>query len=91
MTHIQESLSITDAEVSMVFERAQDIVLKPALEFLSLPVIRTQPVQAKIAYLQQKLGLHVSRPTQAIRRASFEISRAFRRDGLGCTPRHPGA
>ena len=58
MSHIQDSLSITDAEVSMVFERAQDIVLKPALEFLALPVIRTQPVTAKVAYLQQKLGLH---------------------------------
>ena len=33
-------------------------MIKPALEFLALPVIRQQPVDAKVQYLRQKLGLH---------------------------------
>jgi len=68
MAHIQESLAITDAEVPMVFERAQDIILGPALEFLSLPMMRQQPVEAKVKYLRQKMGLH-----------DEDIARAFER------------
>ena len=33
-------------------------MIKPALEFLALPAMRKQPVDAKVQYLQQKLGLH---------------------------------
>lgn len=44
--------------VPTVFDRAQEIMIKPALEFLALPVMQKQPVDAKVKYLQQKLGLH---------------------------------
>lgn len=56
-------------------------MIKPALEFLALPAMRKQPVDAKVKYLQQKLGLH----DEDICRAFEQIKDA---DGLGFFAQH---
>jgi hypothetical protein len=58
LRYIQDTLRITDAEVATVFERAQEVVIQPALEFLSAAAVKAAHPAMKVQYLRQKMGLH---------------------------------